>query len=287
MMKSALNSFRYINQHEIGRQDRISTWRRFIQWQLRSSFGGEVTVPWIHGTKFVARKGLHGLTGNIYLGLHEFRDMLILLHFLREGDVFADVGANVGSYTILAAGVRKSNVIAFEPIKEALSFLKENVRLNHLAERVSVVPAGVGAEKGDALFVSDSDTTNRIATNGDSSIHQTTSIPIVTLDSALDNTDVAIMKIDVEGYEEAVMDGAQRILRNPSLKVIIIETVSERVAVMMKEAGFSKLDYDPTTRRLTEPESAAEHNYIYVRDRDFVQKRLTSAPKVNVFNLSF
>jgi hypothetical protein len=36
-------------------------------------------------------------TGNLYVGLHEFEEMAFLLHFLRRGDLFADVGANVGS----------------------------------------------------------------------------------------------------------------------------------------------------------------------------------------------
>jgi hypothetical protein len=50
-----------------------------------------------------ATSGMTGATGNLYVGLHEFEEMAFLLHFLRPGDLFADVGANVGSYTILAA----------------------------------------------------------------------------------------------------------------------------------------------------------------------------------------
>jgi len=44
----------------------------------------------------VARPGETGVTGNIYTGLHEFSSMGYLLHVLREGDLFVDVGANVG-----------------------------------------------------------------------------------------------------------------------------------------------------------------------------------------------
>jgi hypothetical protein len=43
------------------------------------------------------------MSGNIYAGLHEFGDMAFVLHFLRAGDLFADVGANIGSYTVLAS----------------------------------------------------------------------------------------------------------------------------------------------------------------------------------------
>lgn len=45
-----------------------------------------------------------GATGNWYCGLQEYEDMSFVLHALRPGDLFVDVGANIGSYSILAAG---------------------------------------------------------------------------------------------------------------------------------------------------------------------------------------
>ena len=45
---------------------------------------------------------MHGVTGNVYCGLHDFAEMSFMLHLLRAGDLFADIGANVGSYTVLA-----------------------------------------------------------------------------------------------------------------------------------------------------------------------------------------
>ena len=44
-----------------------------------------------------------GATQNIYCGLQEFEEMAFLLHFLRKDDLPLDIGANIGSYTILAA----------------------------------------------------------------------------------------------------------------------------------------------------------------------------------------
>ena len=49
-----------------------------------------------------------GATGNIYCGLYEFLDMAFLLHFLRNGDLFGDIGSNIGSYTVLATGLRST-----------------------------------------------------------------------------------------------------------------------------------------------------------------------------------
>jgi hypothetical protein len=43
------------------------------------------------------RKSAFCVTGNIYCGLHEFADMGFVLHFLRPGDLFVDVGANIAA----------------------------------------------------------------------------------------------------------------------------------------------------------------------------------------------
>jgi hypothetical protein len=56
------------------------------------------------------------LTGNLYAGLHEFSEMGFLLHLLRQNDLFVDVGANLGSYTVLASAVCQARNIAFEPV---------------------------------------------------------------------------------------------------------------------------------------------------------------------------
>jgi hypothetical protein len=48
-----------------------------------------------------------------------------------RGDLFIDVGANVGSFSILAAGVRGAHVVAIEPVHATLLHLADNIRLNH------------------------------------------------------------------------------------------------------------------------------------------------------------
>ena len=53
---------------------------------------------------------------NIYRGLFEYEDMLFLLHALRPENIFVDVGANVGAYTILSSKVVNAKSVAFEPM---------------------------------------------------------------------------------------------------------------------------------------------------------------------------
>lgn len=91
---SLLNTIKFIANHPLNRQQKISSIARFIKWQIGSRLvPGAVVFDWINGSKFLVKTGETGLTGNIYTGLHEFSDMGFLLHFLRNEDLFVDVGA--------------------------------------------------------------------------------------------------------------------------------------------------------------------------------------------------
>jgi hypothetical protein len=57
----------------------------------------------------VRKKNETGVTGNIYVGIQDFYEISFALHFLKENDVFADVGANVGFYSIIISNTKKSN----------------------------------------------------------------------------------------------------------------------------------------------------------------------------------
>src|SRR5262245_33485687 len=120
-MSQALTNFRLILSHPLVRGARAKALVRIASWQLRSRLQREVVVPWIADKKLVVRRGMTGATGNVYVGLHEFTDMMFLLHFLRAGDLFLDIGANVGTYTVLASGVSKASTRAFEPDPVALA----------------------------------------------------------------------------------------------------------------------------------------------------------------------
>ena len=88
-----------------------------------------------------------GATGNIYAGLHEFADMAFTLHFLRPDDLFMDVGANVGSYTLLASGVCKARTISFEPYPETMAALRRNIDLELESAGIEFIDAN-GAGEG-------------------------------------------------------------------------------------------------------------------------------------------
>jgi FkbM family methyltransferase len=233
---------------------------------------------------------MHGLTGNIYCGLHEFTEMTFMLHLLRAGDLFADVGANAGSYTVLAAGVRGARVVAVEPGSAAGAALAKNIALNGLGDRVCVESVALGASVGELAFSTGQDTTNHVLNESDEGrqrVRQTTADILFA-----DETPLA-MKLDVEGYEAAVLAGAAAILADPTLKALIVELNGsgsrygfddQQTHRSLLQCGFAAYNYDPTARLLAAQEGISGQNTIYVRDSAWVRYRLTTAASFKVLN---
>lgn len=276
---------RFFATHPLTRDAQLAAWFRFARWQVRSRVHDEIIVPWIGGTRLAVRRGMAGATGNIYAGLHEFADMMFALHFLREDDLFLDVGANIGSFTILASGVRHAKTWCFEPDQETARALRRNIEINDLADRVVVHEIALGEADGTINFTRGLDTMNRIATVDDTDVR---SVSVRRLDTVVGTARPIMLKMDVEGFEGTVMKGAPLLVANDSLKAIELEGVPTELDRTLREAGFVVAYYDPMRRDLNRaPHSgAARSNTLYVRDWDFVAARLESGPTVRVLGKS-
>jgi FkbM family methyltransferase len=216
--------------------------------------------------------------------------MGFLLHFLRPGDIFFDVGANVGSYTLLAAGVCKAKSTAIEPVQLTFNILHQNIVLNNLQNNVQLLNSGAGAVLGTLAFSSAEDTTNHVL--ADNEITDNASIiPIITIDSLLIDGSPALIKIDVEGYESEVLKGMSETLTAPLLKAIIMELNGsgerygfdeQAIHQLLLENNFKPYSYDPFTRSLTLLATYGNYNTIYCRDIDFINDRLKNAPGIKL-----
>jgi FkbM family methyltransferase len=118
-------------------------------------------------------------TGNIYCGLHEFVDMAFVLHALKSNDVFLDVGANIGSYTVLASGVCGARTIAFEPDPKTAEHLRRNIEINALDDLVKVHEVALGRAAGKGVLTVGLDTVNHVAVPGEA---YTQTVPMCRLD---------------------------------------------------------------------------------------------------------
>lgn len=219
--------------------------------------------------------------------------MAFALHALREGDLFLDVGANVGSYTLLACAVAGARGYAIEPVPSTFSRLVENVRLNHLEGRVKCLNVAAGREVGRVDFTSDKDTMNRALAPGEGG-EAVISVELSTLDAIVGDELPSVMKIDVEGFEHPVIEGAVETLKKRSLWAVIMELGGAgarygfdeaRVIERMSDHGFGSYSYDPVRRSLRElgGKNVSASNTLFVREVDAVAERLRSAPAFDVY----
>lgn len=297
-----LSTVRFILNHPVNQSHRLDALKRYVRWQVGSRLvQGQVMCDWILGLKLLVRSGETGLTGNLYCGLHEFSTMAYVLHTLTPDDLFVDVGANVGSYTLLASGGVGARSYSFEPVPETFARLSLNLQVNRLDERVKALNIGVGEGEGELLFTSDEDTVNHVVRPGESS-HNTIAVKVRTLDHVLQGESPNLIKIDVEGFETPVINGALETLRKPSLHSVIMELngsgeqygYSEKALYdQMISLGFRPYTYDPMTRTLAElggkdvvRKDQTHDNTLFIRDVEQARARLRSTPKVDIYGSS-
>jgi len=277
-----INVVRFIASHPLTRDHKINALTRWLRWQLGSRLlGWPVAVPFVNETRLLARPGMTGATGNIYCGLHEFEDMAFVLHFLRQGDLFADVGANIGSYTLLASATC-ANTISFEPVPATFETLLDNIHLNRLETCVDARNQAVGRASGELEMIADQDTTNQALRAEDHYKGKTLQVPVVALDQALLGKSPKLIKIDVEGYETEVLAGAEATFANPGLRAVIMELNGsgtrygfdeDSLHQHMQTIGFRPCRYEPATRRVLDlgGRRSASGNTLYLRKPESVE----------------
>jgi FkbM family methyltransferase len=167
----------------------------------------------LRGARWLPEAGLHACVE----GTYEPETQEALIDHVHTGDVVFDVGANAGYFTLLGSRLvgPAGRVVAFEPLPRALELLRRHVALNAL-ENVQIVDAAVSDRDGEALFRDDSFTMGRLTDDGDIRVRLVALDPLCAA-GELPLPDV--LKIDVEGAELDVLEGARGLLteRHPVL----------------------------------------------------------------------
>lgn len=293
-MKSPAAVVGNILRHPFNRDRRLAALWQFAKWQLTAPLDGaprEFTL--FDDAKMLARRGERGVTGNLYCGLYELREMLFFMRAIRPGDRFFDVGANSGVYSVMA-GALGALVEAFEPESQAYRRLLENLELNGL-DNVNPNKLGVSDRSGRLRITTHLDAANHLVDGNDPGGER---IDVVALDDLAPPADDAgtFCKIDVEGHERKVLAGARRFLRRPQLAALVIEVGGnrsgsarglDRTIRALRDAGLQLVGYDPELNLLEAGaaeriDPAATSNLIWVRDRAWIAERLATAKRFRV-----
>lgn len=188
---------------------------RFWYWQIgRRTRGGALDVH-LQPQRIRFRIPVWSQIGGMILanGSHEVSETSFLARTLKPGDVFYDVGANIGFYTVLAAhsGAR---VVAFEPNDRAGEALRCNVALAESGDRVDVRPVALADFDGEASFTTDLEVGNHLRTNSATDSDVTVTVCRLDTLAAADQLPwpvpgcLAFLKVDAEGYDLEVLRGA-------------------------------------------------------------------------------
>lgn len=294
---SALAIPRLLLDHPIAGRQPMRSLGRYAWWHCWQRITSRPrTVPFVGSTRIRLTGRSTSASFGYYTGLPEFADMALLLHTLGPGDLFADVGANVGLYSLLATTVG-ARAVSFEPIPATYQMLVDHVELNSLAKQITTHNVGVGQQWQSLWFTAERDELNRVVkvADGAQAPADCIRVPVEPLDTLLAGAVPALMKIDVEGFEAAVLRGAGKTLAHPGLQVVIIELQGrgtdyghdrDEPVQRLRDAGLVLCTYDPWSRTLTPADQITHGNNVFVRDLDQTRQRVTNAQPVTIRGIS-
>lgn len=231
-------------------------WARRALWRLarERNYDGPVTTGWYFGLRFN-----HHLSGDMsqctYVdGRYEPNEMYAMAQLIKPGMCFVDVGANAGIFTIMAARLtgERGVVHAFEPSPRDRVRLEANISLNRLTN-VTVHSEALGRSPGKAvLTVSGAERPGHNTIGGfmyaEDAAAYSIEVEVTTLDDVAEATRLTrldVMKVDVEGFETAVLQGGRAALAR-FRPVMVVEAQDES----LRQAGSSASELLALVREL-------------------------------------
>lgn len=223
----------------------------FTQWRVDSLFTKEPdTIEWISG--------------------------------FQPGEVFLDIGANVGMYTIWAAKTRNVRTFAFEPESQNYALLYRNIVMNGLSENVIAYCMALSDTSSYSLLHlsqfelggschSFGEKVNHHLERRDTKLSQ--GCVSTTLDTLVSGGVLPVpnyIKIDVDGIEHKVLAGCQNVLTDPRVKSVLVEINTHleqhrKIIADMQALGFSYSDAQVAKAQRTEGAFEGIGNYVFHR----------------------
>lgn len=154
------------------------------------------------------------------------------------GDLVLDVGANIGNHTLYLAAIAECKVVSFEPNASLIEALRRSVEINQLSERVTLMPYGVGEAAGQGHFAA----IMQENLGGQSIEIGEGDIRIVALDELELPGRVRLIKIDVEGMELPVLQGAAGLIQKDR-PLVYVECMNadhyKTISAWMENHGYT------------------------------------------------
>lgn len=164
--------------------------------------------------------------GALALGVYEKEEIAFFCDHFKPGMTFVDVGANVGLYSALAIHQGAGAVLAVEPHPEAFPFLQKTIAANEPGCPVATENAAAGNARGELNLYSNPENKGDNRLYPDPMLSGCHKVKVETLDELCAKngiTSIDLLKVDVQGAEMLVFQGAKNILAASSRCLIMTE----------------------------------------------------------------
>ena len=275
--------------------------RRQVWWERGREVG---RPPFVHSIQPGLRMNLHfenELCESIFVKGFETKERLFHNAFLRPGDQYVDIGANIGFFTLVAAQRvgPAGRVFAVEPVSETFRQLLANIELNGLTN-ITTCQIALSDTQGQAEIFSTLDGYLGLNSMAEpvGKNYTTEQVRVETFDhfvrtQAIDQR-LVMVKMDVEGWESRVLAGGRDVFSTPTAPVLQVEFSSRTsnfvglsssdLYRLLADLGYRIFDYDVERNHLV-PTTPAYVNVPYInlfaiKDPDFVETRLIGKSNV-------
>ena len=180
---------------------------------------------------------------------------------INKGDIVIDIGAHIGWYSLLASRHvgEEGLVYAFEPEPRSFNILIKNIKLNDITNIIPINKALSDSSGIQLLYINLYKKDPSLFRMWSDSDEESVPVEVIPLDEYLENKQVDIIKIDVEGYEYKIFQGMEKILsENPNLIIF-----SEYWPEGLRKAGSSPKEYLDIIKK---------HGFIIIKIEEKLEK---------------
>ena len=255
---------------------------KHLHWQYLKAFDRFPFEQWISRSRIVAAHKRCGVSALVYSQrLYNYNNMKLLQALLEDGGSFLDIGANIGSFTLIASEQEKALVYAFEPHPDTFRLLQRNVNLNRRAN-IMLFNVAAGQIDGQVYLTDEAGSaTNHIEARG---ADRTIAVSCNRMDTVCSRHAIhpQYVKIDVEGFEYDVLSGFGAYLEAVDLLMIEMNGLSDQrssgqrqIHALLGSNGFSgpwHCDFDGKTIRRHDRSELEDSLYLSDRAGHILQR---------------
>ncbi|MGY1737560.1 FkbM family methyltransferase [Geodermatophilus sp. SYSU D00684] len=217
--------------HPANRGHRLAAVGRVARYEVRTRLLRRPSiVPLGERSRIIAYTGETNPPHAVHTNPPNWRETRTWQRVLGPGDLFVDVGGNVGIYTILAHDLG-AETITFEPDRHNCERIRENLSLNDYTGEV--LDKAAADAPGTVRLTEGLDSYNHLLGDGEPGGVE---VEAVTVDSVIGDRHVAGLKVDVEGAERLVLEGARRALSEGRIRLIQVEWSGDEVQRTLGES---------------------------------------------------